>query len=114
MTFFVMIFVTFLKCIESRPRFIMSQLGDKSGNCRHHDISCVRNCPQNCCKMQGPNVEELELRLYSVAYQGTSQCSCLKCLVNSFCLAFYESWSNIIEGIKEMEEATEALDYFGA
>ena len=91
-----------------KTRFIMSQLGDKSGNCRHHDICCVSNCQQNCCNLQGPNID-------TVAWKRRSNCLCLKCLVNTVYLALYKSRKSIQEGIKEeVEEASDAIEYFGA
>ena len=99
-----------------KTRFMMSQLGDKTGNCRHHEISCGRNCQQNCCEMQGSNNQELALSLYSITYKGSGECSLGHSEVSSpdsAELAFNGLWLIIIDGIKETEEARDAIEYFG-
>ena len=34
-----------------KSRFLVSQYGDKTGNCHHHIYTCERNCPYDCCNM---------------------------------------------------------------
>ena len=34
-----------------QTRFLMSQLGDESGNCRYHDKYCKNECVPSCCKV---------------------------------------------------------------
>ena len=34
-----------------RARFLVSQFGEKTGNCHHHASSCERKCSKDCCDM---------------------------------------------------------------
>ena len=34
-----------------KTRFLISQLGEETGNCHHHASTCKRKCPQDCCHM---------------------------------------------------------------
>ena len=52
-----------------QKRFLMSQRGNKSINCSHHNKSCEKRCKKNCCKSKGLILKEPDpLRPYSVNF----------------------------------------------
>ena len=100
-----------------QKRFLMSQRGNKSINCSHHNKSCEKRCKKNCCKSKGLILKEPDpLRPYSVNFCNRFKNNSQMDLIAKDCKAIVRKLKGIariiiLQGMK-IEVGKEATEYF--